>query len=161
MRRLFLNRTTLKSKRVLASLIVAFFLGYLSLYQIQVLRKTNPTNTATSPTTTPLSSVPSPSKNYKRTQRRLVTAYDGGGFGTARPGMLQCPASLIDIDVKVSRDALLTADFAFFHMNSPKTLSSIYNSTQLRNHYTMVFTMESEVHSYGGDTWSQADFRMW
>ncbi len=29
------------------------------------------------------------------------------------------------------------------------------------NQYRMVFTMESEPHSHGGETWDNADFRMW
>ena len=35
------------------------------------------------------------------------------------------------------------------------------NSNSNKKQYSMVFTMESEVHSYGGDTWSNADFRMY
>jgi hypothetical protein len=31
----------------------------------------------------------------------------------------------------------------------------------IENQYKMVFTMESEPHSHGGDSWDRADFRMW
>ena len=96
--------------------------------------------------------------------------YDGGGFGSTQTGNLLCSSSLSEIEIKSSRDAILTADFSFFHMNAPKSIHfkrNRYNESSSNppfsssHHYTMVFTMESEVHSFGGDTWSNADFRMW
>ena len=97
---------------------------------------------------------------------RHLTVYDGGGFGSTHTGSLKCSSSASQIEIKSSRDAILTANFSFFHMNTPKSSLLINNnnnndSSRIENHYTMVFTMESEVHSFGGDTWSNADFRMW
>jgi len=114
--------------------------------------------------------------NRSRRRRRHFTVYDGGGFGSTQTGNLLCSSSFSDIEIMSSRDAILTADFSFFHMNAPR--SSAFHSNRRNNynesstfmptassssshHYTMVFTMESEVHSFGGDTWSNADFRMW
>ena len=97
---------------------------------------------------------------------RHLTVYDGGGFGSTHTGSLKCSSSASQIEIKSSRDAILTANFSFFHMNAPKS-SLLINTNEtdltktIENHYTMVFTMESEVHSFGGDTWSNADFRMW
>ena len=45
-------------------------------------------------------------------------------------------------------------------MGLPHNLLSVPNKEKNRQ-YTMVFAMESEPHSYGGDTWLNADFRMW
>jgi hypothetical protein len=89
--------------------------------------------------------------------KRRLLAYDGGGFGSVSTGLLKCSKSL-EVEVTGLLERLTRADFSFFHMKAP--VKESIPATIKKPHYTMVFTMESEPHSFGGDTWSNVDFRM-
>jgi hypothetical protein len=93
---------------------------------------------------------------------RRFLAYDGGGFGTVSSHVTKC-ANNIEIEITASSERLKDTDFSYFHMNAPSSRLSAASprNNKTRRHYVMVYTMESEVHSFGGDTWSRADFKMW
>jgi hypothetical protein len=94
---------------------------------------------------------------------RRFLAYDGGGFGAVNAHVTKC-ATNIEIEITGSGDRLKDTDFSYFHMNAPQDRLGKANAlmnNKTKKHYVMVYTMESEVHSFGGDTWSRADFKMW
>lgn len=93
------------------------------------------------------------SQNEKN--NRVLLAYDSGGFGPVSKGITKCSDG---IEVEITDDAsrLDDADFSYHHMQVPPKRSSTK-----KRHYYMVFTLESEPHSYGGESWDTADFRMW
>jgi len=70
---------------------------------------------------------------------RHLTAYDGGGFGSTQTGTLLCSSSLSQIDIKSSRDAVLTANFSFFHMNAPK--SSLFLNANNETSWVFIFIL--------------------
>ena len=83
-------------------------------------------------------------------------AYDAGGFSSVNLGVNDCGQG-IQVEVVNSLDPSKT-DFSYFHMSVPSKESLTFKG---HRHYSMVFTMESEPHSHGGETWENADFRMW
>jgi len=93
----------------------------------------------------------------KETKQRFI-AYDGGGFGSVNSGVTKCSDS-IEIEVVGSNHRISEADIHYFHMGLPHNSAS--SNTDSKRHYSMVYAMESEPHSYGGETWNNADFRMW
>lgn len=89
----------------------------------------------------------------KDTNKRLL-AYDAGGFGAVESGITKCKDGL-EFETTGDSSRLSEADISFYHMQVPP--KGKYN----KPHYSMVFTLESEPHSYGGESWDNADFRMW
>jgi hypothetical protein len=102
-------------------------------------------------------------KELQPVKIRRFLAYDGGGFGAVNAHISKC-ANNIEIEITGNSDRFKDTDFSYFHMNAPSDrlgkANAIMNN-KTRKHYVMVYTMESEVHSFGGDTWSRADFKMW
>ena len=77
-----------------------------------------------------------------------------GNFGSEKIGVTKCTE---DVEFETTTDES-EADILFYHMFVPKKVAyNKYNKTQ----YSMVFSLESEAHSPLGDTWKNADFRMW
>lgn len=97
-------------------------------------------------------------KNDDKEEKRRFIAYDGGGFGSVNSGVTKCSDS-IEIEVVGSGNRISEADIHYFHMGLPHNAAS--SNTGPNRHYSMVYAMESEPHSYGGETWNNADFRMW
>lgn len=97
-------------------------------------------------------------KNIDNGVKRRFIAYDGGGFGSVNSGVTKCSDS-IEIEVVGSGTRMSEADMNYFHMGLPQNFAS--SNTGFKRHYSMVYAMESEPHSYGGETWNNADFRMW
>jgi hypothetical protein len=99
----------------------------------------------------------------RRGQPHRFLAYDGGGFGPVVEQVFRCADANFEVEVTGSRDRLRDADIAYFHMTVPsnqlRTATPRDNKT--RPQYVMVFTMEPEVYSPGGDTWLHADFKMY
>lgn len=89
----------------------------------------------------------------KRKKKRYL-AFDGGGLGSVNTGVVRCESSGLEVEITSSQERWKEADIFYFHMSAP-------NQRPNPNGYVMVYTMESEVHSYGGESWSQADFKMW
>lgn len=100
----------------------------------------------------------SENSSINKKQKRFV-AYDGGGFGSVNSGVTKC-ADGAEIEVIGSGNRIAETDILYFHMGLPHNYMTLPN-TDAKRHYSMVFAMESEPHSYGGETWTQADFRMW
>lgn len=92
-----------------------------------------------------------------RQNRRLI-AFDSGGFGPVERGITKCRDGT-EIEVTDDSSKLATADFAYYHMQVPPRREK--NGENSKRVYSMVYTLESEPHSYGGDSWKNADFRMW
>ena len=102
-------------------------------------------------------------KQVETRPKRRFLAYDGGGFGSVNARVVQCGQN-IEVEITGSRERLKQTDFSYFHMNAPGLRLSELKSTAQdgkKEQYVMVYTMESEVHSFGGNTWNLADFRMW
>jgi len=84
-------------------------------------------------------------------------AYDGGGFGSVNSGLVKCHMDILS-EVEVTRDRN-NANLVYFNMGLPSGYLNKVGSKQRQ--YAMVYGMESEIHSYGGETWKNADFRMY
>jgi len=90
--------------------------------------------------------------------RRLI-AFDGGGFGSVNSGVVKCQIdSKSEVEITSSSSAK-NVDLLYYNMNVPEGSRSLLSGT--KRQYTMVYGMESEVHSYGGQSWKNADFRMY
>jgi hypothetical protein len=101
-----------------------------------------------------------PLKSDEKKVKKRYLAYDGGGFGSVNAGVIKCASSGLEVEITSSKNRMDEFDISFFHMNAPTAHIARTNTSKTKN-YIMVYTMESEVHSFGGDTWSNADFRMW
>lgn len=93
---------------------------------------------------------------YRNSETKRYFAHDGGGFGTINSGLTKCPRDNVEVEV-LNSNGIKNADISYFNMNVPGKLTE-YNQ---KRHYVMVYGLESEVHSYGGQTWNLADFRMY
>lgn len=110
------------------------------------------------------------SKKEDRKEKKRYVMFDGGGGGTTSE-IVECPSEPnIQLEVTGSSNRMADADVAFFLSSAPAERfqkrvkkGNKYNKTRedLKEQYIMVYAMESEVHSFGGDTWSRADFKMW
>lgn len=89
--------------------------------------------------------------------KKRFYAYDGGGFGSINSGITTCLRD--NNEVEVINRSLKKVDIVYFGVSVPRDVDEIKSSD--RPKYSMVFALESEVHSYGGDTWNRADFRMY
>ena len=85
--------------------------------------------------------------------KRLLV-YDAGGFGAVQQGITKCKDGL-EFESTGDSSRLSESDVSIYHMQVPP--KGNFN----KPHYSMVFTLESEPHSYGGESWDNADFRMW
>ncbi|RNA02006.1 glycosyltransferase family 10 [Brachionus plicatilis] len=85
-------------------------------------------------------------------------AYDGGGFGTIDQPLVNCSNNL-EVKITDTIEDINSIDIFYFHMNAPEKIK--YAKGSKKRQSFMVYTMESEVHSFGGESWSNADFRMW
>lgn len=94
------------------------------------------------------------SKKLPIIQNKRLLAYDAGGFGAVQSGITKCKDGL-EFETTGDSSRLPDADISFYHMQVPP--KGKFN----KPHYSMVFTLESEPHSYGGESWDNADFRMW
>lgn len=72
-------------------------------------------------------------------------------------GIVKCLHDNVEIEI-MSSNSPKNADILYFHMSVPGSLQK--NRDPSKKQYYMVYGLESEVHSYGGDTWQNADFRM-
>lgn len=90
--------------------------------------------------------------------RKRFYAIDGNGLGTVNTEIVKC-ASGLEVEVVNSQEGAAKADFTYAlnSVNAPEP--SKRNGK--KDHYYMVYAMESEPHSSGGNTWLNADFRMW
>lgn len=89
-------------------------------------------------------------------EKKRYFAHDGGGFGSINSGVTQCPRENVEVEVLKS-NSFTNADILYYNMNLPGKMGS----NDKKRQYTMVYGMESEVHSYGGQSWDLADFRMY
>lgn len=74
-----------------------------------------------------------------------------------RTEKIECEQNL---RVEIIVDRLERADFTFFN-NKVKERRDLGLKWTGKRHYYMVYAMESEPHSEGGETWPNADFYMW
>ena len=87
-------------------------------------------------------------------QKTRYFAFDANQFGSVNTIITQCSN---DIEIEVTKD-INKADFVYFLNSVPNN----ENRNDLkRNKFIMVYGMESEPFSQGGQSWSNADFRMW
>ena len=97
--------------------------------------------------------------NNAAAKRKRFYAHDGnGGFFTDH--VTKCGDEL-EVELVSGPDK---ADFSFYVMDLPAGATRSSPSKRNNNgnrYYTMVYALESEPHSSSGDSWSQADFRMW
>lgn len=97
--------------------------------------------------------------NKENNEPHRFFAYDGGGFGSINGGITKCLNDK-NVEVEIMNSASPNkADILYFNMNVPDRLSGLLNKN--KRQFSMVYGLESEVHSYGGSTWNQADFRMY
>jgi len=90
-------------------------------------------------------------KNDKNFQRNRFFAIDSNGESSLNT-VFKCEGN---IEVEITNDKE-KADFSYYINSVP--------SNRLANKkkpYVMVYAMESEPHSSGGETWEFADFKMW
>ncbi|RNA02007.1 glycosyltransferase family 10 [Brachionus plicatilis] len=87
-------------------------------------------------------------------------AIDGSGMGSVNKGLIKCSKNL-EVEIIGMHKDYHKADFSYF-LNSVPSRENInaFNKGN-KTHYYMVFAMESEPHSGGGETWINADFKMW
>jgi hypothetical protein len=72
-------------------------------------------------------------------------------------GVANC---LIDNTLSLQHvNSLNKTDIFYFNMHMPPQVRS--RLTSRSSQYFMVYALESEVHSFGGQSWAQADFRMY
>ena len=94
--------------------------------------------------------------------RKRFYAVDGNGLASVNTEIVKCSPTLEVEVLNAHRSA--EADFTYFlnsaYMGAAKA-PTIDKTQKQHRHYYMVYAMESEPHSGGGDTWSRADFRMW
>jgi hypothetical protein len=83
--------------------------------------------------------------NYK-SEKRVFNVFDSRMISGYKCGY-------DDIEIKRTSD-LTTCDLAVYLSSMPNFVAD------KRNHYTMVYEMESEAHSHGSN-WLKADFHMW
>ena len=83
--------------------------------------------------------------------RMRYYAIDGNGLSSINTIITKC---IDGIEIEVTND-MKKADFSYFLNSVPSILD------KKANHFYMVYAMESEPHSGGGETWLNADFRMW
>lgn len=73
--------------------------------------------------------------------------------------VIRCSSTL---EVEVVNYGFDRADFSYFLDSVPgRSNMDAFNQKGKKRHYYMVFAMESEPHSGGGQTWQNADFYMW
>jgi hypothetical protein len=89
--------------------------------------------------------------NITKNLRMRYYAIDGNGLSSVNTIITKC---VDGIEIEVTND-IKKADFSYFLNSVP----SIRNKEL--NHFYMVYAMESEPHSGGGESWMNADFRMW
>lgn len=85
-------------------------------------------------------------------------AIDGNGLGAVNREVIKCSEYL---EVEVVNSGFDKADFSYFLDSVPSRSNIKAISRDKKRHYFMVFAMESEPHSGGGSTWTNADFYMW
>lgn len=77
--------------------------------------------------------------------------------------IIKCSSTLeVEVVGQMSKEK---ADFTYFlnsaFVNPTNRQDDLEENADRRRHYYMVYAMESEPHSGGGETWSNVDFRMW
>lgn len=99
----------------------------------------------------------------QQNQQTRFKAYDGGGFGSVNSGLVNCPSDpTVQVEVVTSpNNPKNIPDLFYYNMNLPENHISKLTVDLKHRQYSMVYGMESEVHSYGGRTWVNADFRMY
>jgi hypothetical protein len=93
-------------------------------------------------------------------ERKRYYAIDGNGMASVNTEIIKCSSTLeVEVVGQMNKDK---ADFTYF-LNSAfvKDHNDDDVDSKEKRHYYMVYAMESEPHSGGGETWSNADFRMW
>ena len=93
----------------------------------------------------------------KRTSMKRYFAVDGNNMGIINHGVTKC-SDTIEVEI-INSNRKDEVDFVYF-------LDILHSVEALRKAsgklpFTMVYGMESEPHSASGDSWLQADFRMW
>jgi hypothetical protein len=100
-------------------------------------------------------------------RRKRFYAIDGNGMASVNTEIVKCDdRDPLEVEVISSSSSMASkADFSYFlnsaHVNPNLNSNSNNNNNNGHFHYNMVYAMESEPHSNGGETWSNADFRMW
>ncbi len=86
----------------------------------------------------------------KYSDRIKYYAIDGNSFGMGSTMIDKCDDGfVVEYGSKIPEEQV---DFVFF-LDNP--------SSYAKEKYMMVYGMESEPHSVGGESWDNADFRMW
>ena len=95
--------------------------------------------------------------NSIKTEMKRYYAYDGGGFGSINRGVVTCLRD--NNEVEIVNSDLAKVDIVYFGVSVPNSVEEIRKGD--RPQYSMVYALESEPHSAGGDSWHKADFRMY
>ena len=93
-------------------------------------------------------------------KKNRFLALDGNGMASVNTELIKCGDGLeVQVVGSSQRDK---ADFSYY-LNSVPDTGYMKNDLALdtRRHYYMVYAMESEPHSGGGESWTNADFKMW
>jgi hypothetical protein len=97
-------------------------------------------------------------ENNNTTKRTRFYAMDGNGRGSVNRELVKCSSEL---EVEIISSDFEKADFTYFFDSVPSRTNIDAITKGKKRHYYMVYAMESEPHSGGGETWHNADFIMW
>ena len=98
-------------------------------------------------------------QQQQQTERKRYYAIDGNGMASVNTEIIQCSTTLeVEVVGQMNQDK---ADFTYFLNSAFVKNHEDDDDSKEKRHYYMVYAMESEPHSGGGETWSNADFRMW
>jgi hypothetical protein len=98
---------------------------------------------------------PKPPVHKINDKKVIIYATDHSGLGDQ--GVVDCGNNL---EVHLTSDAQ-RANFSYYLGSLPALSHTDKYKENGHRHYHMVFAMESEPHSGGGESWKHADFRMW
>ena len=98
--------------------------------------------------------------NEAKDERKRFYAIDGSGMGSVNKEVISCSRNL-EVEIIGMQKDFHKADFSYFLNTVPSRENINSFNKNNKSHYYMVFAMESEPHSSGGETWINADFKMW
>lgn len=90
-------------------------------------------------------------------KKTRLYAIDHSGLGD-NSRLIDCSSSL---EVELVPDNVDKANFSYYLNGVPPGVENRKQLADGKRHYYMVFAMESEPHSGGGDSWKFGDFHMW
>ncbi|CAF0914949.1 unnamed protein product [Brachionus calyciflorus] len=97
----------------------------------------------------------------KNEEIKRIYAIDGSGMSSVNKEVIKCSKD-VELEIIGSQQDYHKADFSYFLDGVPSRDSiNAFNKNGNKSHYFMVFAMESEPHSGGGNSWINSDFKMW